>query len=105
MQSIPDLSGAAAIWEAAIQADLPKWKSLLQETSKSVAGIPENVLHQSKNTVFVEVCAELAHFADDQLLGVGYLTNLAVRHGVKQSMGFDDGMEKLFVSSAQIACG
>lgn len=99
-----DLAGASAIWEAAIQADMLKWKELFQESSMSVAGIPDNVLHQSMDTLFVEVCAKLAHAADEKFLGVGYLTNTAVRDRVRQSMGLSDGMEKLLVSSAHVAC-
>jgi hypothetical protein len=83
---------------------MPKWKSLLQETSRSVAGIPDHVLQQSKKTAFVEVCVKLAQAGEEKLLRVGYLTNPAVRHGIRQSMGLDDGMEQLFVSSAQVAC-
>lgn len=99
-----DLAGAAAIWEATIQAEMPKWKIFLEESTRSVAGIPENVLHKSKGTVFGAVSAKLAADADDKLLSISYQTNPAVRDRVRRSMGLDESMEKLFVSSAQVAC-
>lgn len=67
----------------------------------SVAGVSFN---KYKETVFVGACTTLAGANDEKLRSVGYLTNPAVRDRVKQSMGFDESMEKLFISSAQIAC-
>lgn len=99
-----DLAGAAAVWEATIHAEMPTWKSLMEECSKSVAGIPEHVLHKSKGTVFGLVSAKLAAVGDGKLLSTSYQTNPAVRERVKRAMGLDENMEKLFVSSAQVAC-
>jgi hypothetical protein len=73
------LSGAAAVWEAAIQADMKMWKSLAQESSKSVAGIPHEILNRCKKTVFVGACADLATASDGRLHSVGFLTNPVVR--------------------------
>jgi len=99
-----DITGAAVVWEAIIQAELTKWKSVLQESSKSVAGIPDNVLKKCEKTAFVSVCSAVAAADDTRLQSVGYLHNPAVRDRIKQSMGLDESMETLFMSSAQVAC-
>ena len=98
------LSGAAAVWEAAIQADMKMWKSLAQESSKSVAGIPHEILNRCKKTVFVGACADLATASDERMHSVGFLTNPVVRERVSQSLGLNENMENLLMSSAHVAC-
>lgn len=98
------LSGAAAVWEAAIQADMKLWKSLAQESSKSVAGIPHETLTRCEKTVFVGVCADLATASDGRMHSVGFLTNPVVRERVSQSLGLNENMENLLMSSAHFAC-
>lgn len=100
--SVLALSGATAVWEAAIQSDMQLWKSLAQQSSMSVSGIPDNVLTQCGETVFVGVCVDLATNA--KMESVGFLTNPSMRQRVGQTLGLDENLEKLLVYSAQVAC-
>ena len=101
---LENLSGAAAIWEAAIQADMKMWTSLAQESSMSVAGIPHEILTRCEKTVFFGACSDLATASDGRLHCVGFLTNPVVRERVSQSLGLNENMENLLMSSAHVAC-
>eukprot|EP00804_Cyclotella_cryptica_P014678 CCRYP_012690-RA/>CCRYP_012690-RA protein AED:0.02 eAED:0.02 QI:155/1/1/1/1/1/5/288/1249 len=98
------VAGAAAVWEAAIQADMKMWKSLAQESSKSVAGIPDEILTRCGGTVFVGACVDLATATDERMHVVGFVTNPVVRERVSQSLGLNENIAKLLLSSAQVTC-
>eukprot|EP00970_Alexandrium_tamarense_P003002 scaffold430_cov187-Alexandrium_tamarense.AAC.11 len=94
---------AALVWEACIGADMDTWNNISREASSSVAGIAkEDLMRLCESTLFVALAEAFATTPEESMKGVGFLSNVAVKDEVVQSLGLNQNFEQLLLRSAEL---